>query len=45
MFGGGGCRFKPTCSEYTVLMIEKHGIIRGVFLGLKQLLRCNSWSR
>ena len=28
MFAGGGCRYNPTCSEYTVDVIEKYGIIK-----------------
>ncbi len=44
MFGGGGCRFTPTCSEYSVDVIEKYGIIKGVPLAIKRVLKCNSWS-
>jgi putative membrane protein insertion efficiency factor len=35
------CRFQPTCSEYAVQVIEKHGLLIGVFYSLKRLLRCN----
>lgn len=41
---GGGCRYSPTCSEYTVLMIEKYGIIKGSVLGFKRIASCNSFS-
>ena len=34
------CRFHPTCSEYTMQAIEKHGVARGVALGLRRLLKC-----
>lgn len=34
------CRFEPTCSEYMVLALEKHGLCKGLFLGCKRLLRC-----
>lgn len=34
------CRFYPTCSEYAVLAIEKHGPIRGMQLSLRRLARC-----
>jgi len=34
------CRFVPTCSEYAVQAIEKHGI-KGVWLALKRILKCN----
>ena len=41
-FTGGrcACRFTPTCSEYTKQAIEKHGFIRGVWLGMKRISRC-----
>ena len=38
------CLFTPTCSEYTYQAIEKHGILRGVYLGVKRLLRCHPFS-
>lgn len=39
----GGCRFHPTCSVYLYEAIVKHGIISGLLLGLKRLLRCYPW--
>ena len=39
------CIFTPTCSEYTYQSIEKYGIIRGIWLGAKRLLRCGPWSK
>lgn len=47
MFGGGGCRFYPqemSCSEYSVEVIEKYGILKGIPLAIKRVLKCNSWS-
>jgi len=35
------CRFHPTCSEYMMEAIEKHGLLRGVGLGLWRLLKCH----
>ncbi len=35
------CRFYPSCSEYMLEAVEKHGTLRGVFLGLRRLLRCH----
>jgi len=35
------CRFHPTCSEYMREAIEKHGAVRGVYLGTRRLLRCH----
>ncbi|MBI2018242.1 membrane protein insertion efficiency factor YidD [Candidatus Daviesbacteria bacterium] len=37
---GGACRFSPTCSEYTKLMIGEFGAFRGSWMGLKRLWRC-----
>ena len=42
-FMGGSCRCTPTCSTYTYEAIEKYGILRGGWLGLKRILRCNPW--
>lgn len=38
--GRAACRFTPTCSEYTRIAIEKHGIIRGVYMGFRRICRC-----
>ena len=35
------CRFYPTCSEYTKQAIIKYGILNGVFLGIKRILKCH----
>jgi putative membrane protein insertion efficiency factor len=35
------CRFAPTCSEYTRQAVERYGVGRGLWLGLKRLLRCH----
>ena len=39
------CRFQPTCSEYNYQAIEKYGIIKGGFLGLQRILKCNPWHK
>lgn len=39
----GACRFSPTCSEYMVQAVRKYGVFKGVFLGIKRILRCHPW--
>ncbi len=38
---GKNCRFYPSCSEYTYTSIQKHGIIKGIYFGLKQISKCH----
>lgn len=35
------CRYYPTCSAYMYTAVERFGLIRGGFMGLRRLLRCN----
>jgi putative membrane protein insertion efficiency factor len=37
------CRYIPTCSEYAVQAIKKHGAFKGLQLALKRLSRCHPW--
>ena len=39
----GSCRYTPTCSEYGVQALRKHGALRGGWLTLKRFLSCNPW--
>ena len=39
----GVCRYRPTCSEYMAEAIETHGIVKGLYLGTRRLLRCHPW--
>ncbi len=38
------CRCEPTCSMYMYQAIEKKGVVRGLILGLRRLLRCHPFS-
>ncbi len=38
---GPRCRFTPTCSQYTYEAIIEHGVIKGIYLGIKRILKCN----
>jgi len=40
---GSGCRFTPTCSEYFLQAVEKHGFFKGSRLGTWRIMRCNPW--
>jgi putative membrane protein insertion efficiency factor len=42
---GNRCKFKPSCSEYTIQAIQKYGAIKGMLLGFKRILRCNPFSK
>lgn len=44
IFGERFCRFHPSCSQYMVEAIEKHGLGRGLLLGSKRVIRCHPWN-
>ena len=37
------CRFTPTCSEYAMQSIKKHGAFKGGVLAVKRIIRCHPW--
>ncbi len=37
------CRYTPTCSQYAIEALEKHGIFKGSWKAFKRILRCNPW--
>lgn len=42
---GVHCKFYPSCSEYMVQAIQKYGCIKGIWLGIKRLLRCHPFAK
>jgi uncharacterized protein len=42
---GSQCRFIPTCSEYTYDAVKKYGVLKGLWLGFKRVLKCNRFSK
>ncbi len=42
---GQNCRYHPTCSNYFIGCVKKHGSIRGSYLGLKRIFSCHPFSK
>lgn len=40
---GHSCRFQPTCSAYAIEALKTHGPVRGLWLTVRRLVRCNPW--
>ncbi len=43
LFLGGYCRHQPSCSQYMIDAVHKHGPIHGGWRGVKRIARCNPW--
>ena len=39
------CRFTPSCSHYGIEALQKHGLIRGIYLTISRSVRCHPWSK
>lgn len=42
---GINCKYYPSCSEYMKQAIEKHGTWKGIYLGIKRVLRCHPFAK
>ena len=38
---GPNCRYTPTCSQYSIISLKKHGIFSGLYLSIKRIIKCN----
>lgn len=39
---GSNCRYSPSCSEYGITALKKHGVFKGSFFTVRRIIRCNS---
>ena len=39
-----GCRFSPSCSEYSIEAVRKHGTVKGLYLSARRVLKCHPFN-
>ncbi|MBQ9298150.1 MAG: membrane protein insertion efficiency factor YidD [Clostridia bacterium] len=39
------CKYYPTCSQYSKEAIQKYGVLKGIILSIKRIIRCNPFSK
>lgn len=42
-FLGNRCRFYPSCSQYAIEALKKHGLYKGIWLSIKRICKCHPW--
>ena len=40
---GSNCRFQPTCSEYCMDSLKTWGLLKGLYLSVKRIMKCHPW--
>ncbi len=40
---GRSCRFEPSCSEYAIEALQRHGLVGGIWLAMRRVARCHPW--
>lgn len=43
-YPAGYCKFYPSCSQYSAEALERFGLFKGLYLGIKRVLRCHPWA-
>jgi len=41
---GPVCRFSPSCSQFSMIAIDRYGIRKGILLSVKRIIRCHPWN-
>lgn len=41
---GPHCKYTPTCSQYAIEALEKYGVVKGLWLSVRRILRCHPWA-